>query len=84
MTELEKLKAGLPYDFTDPEIDAIKLQATKKCQVFNAIDLLDTQKRQAAIMDLFGTVGENPNILPMFNCDNGQNIHVGKQFFNEL
>lgn len=24
MTELEKLEAGLPYDFRDPEVDARK------------------------------------------------------------
>ena len=27
MTELEKLDAGLPYDFMDPEVDGRKLHA---------------------------------------------------------
>ncbi len=32
MTEVEKLKAGLPYDFTDAEVDALKLHAVKLYQ----------------------------------------------------
>lgn len=80
MSELEKLKSGLPYDFTDSELDEIKRNAVKKCQYLNSIDVLDIKKRQKAIVDLFGSTGENPNVLPLFNCDNGKNIHVGKQF----
>lgn len=80
MKELEKLKAGLPYDFTDPEIEQIKRNAVIKCQNFNAIDVLNHDDRQVAIRDLFGSCGNNPNVLPVFNCDNGKNIHVGNQF----
>lgn len=80
MSELGKLKSGLPYDFTDSELDEIKRNAVKKCQYLNSIDVLDIKKRQKAIVDLFGSTGENPNVLPLFNCDNGKNIHVGKQF----
>lgn len=25
-------------------------------------------------------MGENPNVLPVFNCNNGKNIHVGDDF----
>lgn len=80
MTELEKLKARLPYNFTDPELEAIKLNAVKKCQFLNSIDVFEVALRQKAVNDLFGTTGENPNVLPVFNCDNGKNIHVGEQF----
>ena len=80
MTELEKLKAGLEYDMTDPEIDGLKLRAVKRCQKLNSIDVTDYEKILAAIKELFGSVGENPVVLPVFNCDNGQNIHVGDNF----
>lgn len=80
MTELEKLNAGLPYKFTDQELESIKKNAVAKCQQLNAIDLFETEKRQLVISDLFGSTGKNPNVLPMFNCDNGKNIHVGEQF----
>lgn len=46
----------------------------------NAIDILNTEERTAAIKDLFGTTGENVSVCPNFNCDNGKNIHVGEQF----
>ena len=80
LTELEKLKAGLEYDMTDSEIDALKLRAVKRCQKLNSIDVTDYEKIHAAIKELFGSVGKNPVVLPVFNCDNGQNIHVGDNF----
>lgn len=78
MTELEKKAKRLPFCFDDPEIDALKLHAVKGCQKLESIDVLDTKAKQAAIRELFGSVGENPNILPGFICDNGGNIHAGK------
>lgn len=80
MTELEKLEAGLPYDFKDSEVDGRKLNAVLGCQRLNQISVLEIAERQAAIRELFGSVGENPNVLPVFNCNNGKNIHVGDDF----
>ena len=80
MTELEKLEAGLAYDMTDPEVDGRKLQAVKGCERLEAISVLEPQKRQEAIRYLLGSTGENPNILPGFQCDYGKNIHVGDDF----
>lgn len=51
MTELEKLEAGLPYDFTDSEVDGRKLNAVLGCQRLNQISVLETAERQAAIRD---------------------------------
>lgn len=42
--------------------------------------MTDNAAREAAIQELFGSVGKNPTVLPMFNCDNGRNIHVGDNF----
>ena len=36
MTELEKLNAGLPYNFMDPEVDALRLNAVRGCEELNA------------------------------------------------
>lgn len=80
LSELEKLEAGLPYDFMDPEVDARKLGSVQGCQKLNAISVLETKERQAVIRQLFGSVGENPNVLPVFNCDYGKNIHVSDDF----
>lgn len=78
MTELEKLHAHIPFCFDDPEVDALKLHAVKGCQKLEAVDVLDAKGKQIAISELFGSVGENPNVLPGFICDNGSNIHAGK------
>lgn len=80
MTELEKMAAGLEYDFWDEEIDKRKRCAVEGCQKLNAIAITDQAAREAAIRELLGEVGENPSILPVFNCDNGRNIKVGKNF----
>lgn len=80
MTELEKLDAGLPFDVNDPEVDARKLHAVEGCKKLEAIDVTDRAAKEAAIRELFGSVGRNPNVLPGFRCDNGLNIHVGDEF----
>lgn len=80
MTELEKLRAGLEYDFTDPEVDAQKLHALQWCQKLNALPMQDAEARAEVIQMLFGTAGPDTTVLPVFNCDEGKNIHVGDDF----
>ena len=80
MTELEKLKAGLEYDMWDEEIVAMKVGAVHGCKRLNSIDILDKAEKDAAIRDLFGSVGKAPTVLSGFNCDCGKNIHVGDNF----
>ena len=46
----------------------------------NSISVLETSERHKAIVDLLGSTGKNPQILPIFNCDYGKNIHVGDDF----
>lgn len=81
MTDLEKLRAGLEYIFTEPEVRAIKLNAIKLCQKLNATDVTDYATREKLIHELFGSAGAKPVVMPVFNCDNGKNIHVGDNFF---
>ena len=80
MTEAEKLDAGLEYDFWDDEVNGRKLHAIEGCKELNAIDSTEEAAREEVIRRLFGTVGENPVVLPGFQCDDGTNIHVGKNF----
>lgn len=80
MTELEKLDAGLAYNVNDPEVDARKLHAVIGCNKLEEIPVTDRAGKEAAIRNLFGSVGKNPNVLPGFRCDNGLNIHVGNEF----
>lgn len=80
MTELEKMDAGLEYDFWDEGVNSRKLHAIKGCAKLNEIPVTKDTDREAAVRELFGSVGSNPTILPVFNCDNGKNIHVGENF----
>ena len=80
MTELEKLDAGLEFCFADPEVEARKGNAVALCRELNSIPHTDREKQQKIIAQLFGSVGENPSILPCFQCDNGKNIQVGRDF----
>lgn len=81
MTELEKLNAGLEYDFRDEELNRHKLRAAELCRKLNAAGLEDNAAREALIRELFGAAGNNPRVLPDFHCDNGKNIRVGDDFF---
>lgn len=80
MTEAEKLDAGLEYDFWGEEVDGRKLHAIQGCEKLNSIPVTDGEAREQAIRELFGSAGSNPAVLPVFNCDNGKNIHVGENF----
>lgn len=80
MTELEKLNAGLEYNFLDEELNALKIHAVEECAKLNAIPVTEKEKREDAIRKLFGSVGRSPSVFPIFNCNNGKNIHVGHDF----
>ena len=79
MTEVEKMNAGLEYDFSDPAVFEIKKNAVCKCARLNRADP-GTAEWEAAIRDLFGSVGKNPSVFPEFHCDSGFNIHAGDDF----
>jgi len=80
MTELEKLEAGLEYDFWDDEVNARKANAMELCQKLNAQDPKDEAAIADTLREMFGSCGEIPWVGPNFHCDNGKNIHVGKHF----
>ena len=80
MTELEKLRAGMEYDFWKEEVDSLKLHAIRGCEKLNGIPVTETKQREQVIRELLGAAGENVAIMPIFHCDNGKNIRVGKNF----
>ena len=80
MTEAEKLDAGLEYDFWDEEVDGRKLHAIRGCEKLNGIPVTDGEAREQAVRELFGSAGNNPAVLPVFNCDNGKKHPCGGKF----
>lgn len=80
MTELEKLEAGLEYDFWDKDVNGRKLYAIDGCKKINGIDQKNEGELSKAIVEFFGSAGEAPWVGPGFQCDYGKNIYVGKYF----
>lgn len=81
MREIEKLDAGLEYCFDDEEVNARKLHALQLCQELNQIPVTNSKKREEITRKLLGSSKKTPCLMPVFNCDNGLNIHVGDNFF---
>lgn len=81
-SEIEKLDAGEPYHFLDKAVAARKARAAQLCQEFNQIPATDPAAQTAKIKEILGQHGERVSVQAMFNCDNGQNIHVGEDFLS--
>ena len=80
MTELEKLKAGLEYCYDDPEVEALKERAIIWCREYNAIADDDYEAQSRHLEKMLGRKGEKVWIAKTFNCDNGKNIYIGRNF----
>ncbi|MDD2956706.1 MAG: sugar O-acetyltransferase [Oscillospiraceae bacterium] len=80
MTETEKLKAGLEYDFFDEGVNALKQNAMDICGRIGALDQKDEAAIAKALTGFFGGAGRSPWVGPGFRCDNGGNIYVGDDF----
>lgn len=81
-SEIEKLDAGEPYHFLDKAVAARKARAAQLCQEFNQIPATDPAAQTAKIKEILGQHGERVSVQATFNCDNGQNIHVGEDFLS--
>lgn len=82
MTELNKLENGDWYYFLDDEVVRRKARAAKLCQEFNALPATDSVAQTDKIKEIIGSYGKNISVQSRFNCDNGQNIHVGDNFLS--
>ncbi|MDO4851091.1 MAG: sugar O-acetyltransferase [Actinomycetota bacterium] len=80
MSEMEKLRAGLPYRYDDPELVEMKDTASLRCARLAAVDPLDAVGREDSARELLGEAGPELDIQPGFHCDNGKNIRVGRRF----
>ena len=78
MTDLEK--GGVEYCFADPEKIALKTEAIRQCEAFNAIDGRDYEAQYRHLQQMLGGVGQRVWIAKTFNCDRGKNIFIGDDF----
>ncbi len=80
MTNLEKCNAGIEYSYADEELIALKTEAIRQCEIFNAIDGRDYMAQYRHLQQMLGRVGERVWIAKTFNCDRGKNIFIGDDF----
>ena len=59
MSELEKLDAGLPYMFLDPQVVARKQRAVVLTRAFNDADPADAAGQERVIREIFGSTGDD-------------------------
>lgn len=81
MTEKEKMLSGQLYNAADQELVILRHRARILTEKFNRSSIADLEGRTNLLKQLFGTTGETIYIEPSFNCDYGQNIHVGDNFY---
>ena len=60
MTNLEKCNAGIEYSYADEELIALKTEAIRQCEIFNAIDGGDggVARVDGQLQQMLGAVGE--------------------------
>ena len=80
MTNLEKCNAGIEYSYADEELIALKTEAIRQCEIFNAIDEREYVAQYRQLQQMLGAVGERVWIAKTFNCDRGKNIFIGDYF----
>ncbi|MEM9686533.1 MAG: sugar O-acetyltransferase [Bacteroidota bacterium] len=81
MTEKEKMRSGLLYDASNPELTAERHKARLLCQRINSMTDNEKEARNALFYELMGRAGEELWIEPPFYCDYGSNIKLGKKVF---
>ena len=81
MTEKEKMLSGQYYNPYDPELSNLRLIACLKTEKLNQTSVSQLSERTKIIKLLFGSTGKNIQVESTFNCDYGENIHVGENFY---
>ena len=83
MTNLEKCNAGVEYSYADEELIALKTEAIRQCEIFNALDGRDYMAQYRQLQQMLGAVGErvwiggNVTILPGVTIGNNVVVAAG-------
>jgi maltose O-acetyltransferase len=80
-TEKQKMLTGELYYSADAELVADRRHMQEILARYNAIAGGDQQTLNARLREFMGTVGEATVIMPLFTCDYGYNIHLGRNVF---
>lgn len=80
LSEKEKMLAGQPYRAFDEELKADRATARAILRRFNAVNCSEIN-RCLLMKELFGVIGANTIVTPVFQCDYGFNIKLGHNVF---
>ena len=80
-TEKEKMLAGELYRSADPQLIADVQSAQRLLAQYNAIPSDETAAATALLRRLIGSVGDGTVIRPLFACDYGYNVRIGRNGF---
>ena len=72
MTNLEKCNAGIEYSYANEVLIALKTEAIRQCEIFNAIDGREYVAQYRQLQQMLGAVGKRVWIAKTFNCDRGK------------
>ena len=78
-SEKQKMLAGGLYRAGDNELVADRVRAARLLKEFN--DEIDPDLRRATLAKMFGRIGPNATVMPVFACDYGFNIVAGRNLF---
>jgi len=79
-SQRERMLSGQPYRPDDLELVAERQACQRLLEVFNASPAAD-ERRQDVLRQLLGSLGEESEILPRFQCDYGTQIAIGAGCF---
>ena len=77
----DKMTSGATYHAVDPELFKMQAEATRKYERYNSIPADDSEARDAALRELFGTVAGWAMVEPPIYVDFGSHIHLGDRSF---
>lgn len=76
----ERMLSGARYRPDDPDLVASRRACQRRLAVFNASPV-DDERRHRLLCELFGSFGAGSDVLPRFQCDYGEHIHLGANCF---
>ena len=82
MTQKERMKAGLVYNCSDPEISAEQNACIGKQNEYNRLGPQDAEKRSELLKEMFGAIGKNCYIEPPFHANwSGKHVFFGDDVY---
>lgn len=79
--EKEKMLSERLYQSSDADLQAERVAARNRTQMYNETSAGEEDKRKQLLADLFQSVGAGAYVEPPFRCDYGSNISVGENFY---